>query len=68
MEAVSSLRAQLVAAVGGAVIENEQGLFDQLTVNRARLQNVLDFGPRSANELREIQQGEHRVRIQVKKS
>ena len=61
MEAVSSLRVLLVAAVGEEGIDNEQELFDELTVNRSRLLNVLDFGPRSANELREIQQGEQRT-------
>lgn len=35
----------------------EQDLIDQLLANKERLFQLLDFGPRSADEQREIQNG-----------
>ena len=46
-----------MAAVGEAGVDNEQELFDELTLNRNRLLNALDFGARNPNELYEIQKG-----------
>ena len=63
MEVITSLRQLLVAAVGETGVENEQELFDELTINKTRLLSVYDFGPRNPNELKEIQQGKHILRV-----
>ena len=58
MESVSALRAVLTSTlIGGGDQDADQELFDELTVNKPLLMKVFDFGPRSAEEQREIDSG-----------
>ncbi|EJD04791.1 uncharacterized protein FOMMEDRAFT_153883 [Fomitiporia mediterranea MF3/22] len=58
MESISSLRSILISTLtGGDSQDGEQELFDELSSNKKRLLNVFDFGPRNAEEQREIESG-----------
>lgn len=58
MESILALRNVLLAALSSSGADDfEQELFDELTVNKSRLLHVFNFGPRSAQELKEVESG-----------
>ncbi|TDL27118.1 hypothetical protein BD410DRAFT_714859 [Rickenella mellea] len=59
MVRISTLRATLINALGR--LEGDQELFDELTVQKASLLKVFDFGPRSQQELKELESGKIQV-------
>lgn len=60
MDSITRLREALLRALGSNEgRSDEQELFDELMVQKSRLQNVFDFGQRNAQEQREIESGEH---------
>ena len=59
MDSISSLRSILITALSTSGIQEggEQELFDELTLSKTRLLKVFDYGPRSPQEQRELDQG-----------
>lgn len=58
MESISRLRAGLLAALGSRGLQDGgQALFDELFFHHATLLNLLDVGPRSQQEMRELESG-----------
>lgn len=59
MDSIAALREELLAALSDADADVQAQLFDELAVARPILLNVLNFGGRNAEEMREVQSGAH---------
>ncbi len=58
MEQITSLRSTLISALGPVGVQDgEQELFEELTYCRPQLLKVFDFGPKKAEEQREVDSG-----------